>query len=453
MRNYCFQWGLCGGSVLVVVAASIYLARVHDSAHPLVRLNLADGRILNVEGVTFGTKHVIGSRSLLVDNFGRCLPVKVRDWLTPKQPRSHIDVDTPSLVVWVNAVDRMTGRTVDCQGIRAEFVGETGDIFGVESTPYFGFGSFSRVGYVFRAFPRTERKLTLRVTPWKMDNSTFARIPNPHVSHRVDWVGNPLPQRQHVGDLDAVLSNLSIRTNGGPDKYWESPSLYWEPEWELRQNGQLATGWVFPEWSAQDTSGNDGRYLGLHEPVLRFSASFYPNATNEISAVFVTNSPAVSITNLESNVWWKLKARFQSKRLELLGLFPAGMDAFLEGTYQTNPPPNMNPVKGGFPSGWVGTTLRLTPFRLQEWDGHYAATPVVYLQADDLDANQRWGIRLRDEHGRLWAATPEPQGVRKGIRPFLVDLPPDVQTVVVEVVMLRPIKAAFYVDIKQASKP
>ncbi len=445
------RWILGGALCVLLTATPLFL---HPAFRPLAQLDLADGRILRVEGLTYGTNHSMGSRSVVVDRFGPWLPAIVRDGLTPKRPRSHFSMDEPALVVWVDAVDIRTGKQVDCQGIRVELVDKNGDVFAETTSSWFGGANFWRVGHVFQTYSRTESELMFRVTPWKAERSVSAKIFNPHVTQRATWVGNPLPQQRHSGDLDIILSKLIVRTNGSPEQYWESRFRYWEPQFELKQAGGETLGWGLPEWTAEDSRGNHGRYLGLHEPVLRFAVSVYPNATSPAVPV-LTRAPSVSVMGLQSNVCWNLKSATagEAASFELIGLFRAGTHVFSDGVYYTNPPVKMGPVIGGAPSGWVGQSARVTPLKLLEWDGHYTGSPVVYLRAKDLDSNCRWGVRLRDERDRLWAATAEPQGARKGIRPFLVELPPDVQTVAVEVVMLKPVQVAFDVDTKSQPQP
>jgi len=112
-------------ALLLVAAAIALLMR----SKPLPKALLADGRILQIEGITFGTNHQIGSGSRL-QRFSAWLPQKVSQFFTPKYPRSQINLQSPALVVWVNAVDPATGQHVDCQSIRVEIVGEHGDLFG-----------------------------------------------------------------------------------------------------------------------------------------------------------------------------------------------------------------------------------------------------------------------------------------------------------------------------------
>jgi len=179
----------------------------------------------------------------------------VYDLLAPKYPRSVVHLDQPGLVVWVNAIDPATGKQVDCQGIRVEFIDEHDDLFGQDTSSWFGGNGFWRVGHVFHAFPRTQRELTFQVTPWRSNETVQVKFPNPYVVTPARWSGQPLPQQKRAGDLEIVLTRLTLSTNGGPKNHWESPARYWESAWELRQGGQPATGWDAPEWISEDPSG------------------------------------------------------------------------------------------------------------------------------------------------------------------------------------------------------
>jgi len=104
-------------------------------------------------------------------------------------------------------------------------------------------------------------------------------------------------------------------------------------------------------------------------------------------------------------------------------------------------------VHGGAPSGWVGQTHRVTPIREEHWSGHYTPVPVIYIQVKKLDTDERLAVRLLDDQGRYWVAKPEPQGNGQGIKPFLLELPAEVKTIVTEFVLLRPVHVEFTVQV------
>src|SRR6266699_3320799 len=91
------------GAVVVLLITLLVLAAIvlPGRSKPLPSAQLGDGRVLQVEGVTFGTYHQMGFKSL-VENVGPWLPRKLYALLTPKVPHSEVHLDHPGLVVWVN---------------------------------------------------------------------------------------------------------------------------------------------------------------------------------------------------------------------------------------------------------------------------------------------------------------------------------------------------------------
>ena len=64
-----------------------------------------------------------------------------------------------------------------------------------------------------------------------------------------------------------------------------------------------------------------------------------------------------------------------------------------------------------------------------------------------MDGKDRLAIRLRDARGVYWLTKPEPQGSSDRIYPYLVELPPEIKSVVPEVVLLKPVEAEFTVKV------
>ncbi len=190
-------WWL-GGLVLLVVV-SFLLLMWSARPKPPIQVALADGRILQIEGVTYGTKHRIGQPAVFLDRFRPWLPRKMKQVLDPKHPQSNFTLDRPGLVVWVNALDPETGTNVDCQGIRTEFVDQYGEVFGEQTSSWFGGQSFWRVGHIFYAYPREERQLNFQVTPWRTNRANNVKLPNPNFCRPAKWSGGPLPQSEEGG--------------------------------------------------------------------------------------------------------------------------------------------------------------------------------------------------------------------------------------------------------------
>jgi hypothetical protein len=202
-----------------------------------------------------------------------------------------------------------------------------------------------------------------------------------------------------------------------------------------------------------DPSGNRGRFLGTRQPVLRFSAEFFPSATNLADSVLLSRLAQIDVANLQTNAWREVALTNGSTQLTVLGLYPPGTYVFTGGRFETNPAIRMGPTRGGAPSGWVGQTQRLSPVQVKHWSGHYTPVPVVYIRTSPLSAKERLGFRFCDEQGRYWMAKPEPQGAADGVWPFLVDLPPEVKEVSGEVVLLKPVHAEFTVQTAVPAQP
>ncbi len=447
LKNYLF------GAAAVLLGALIVGLVVLGLSKPRgapVTVLLADGRMLQIEGVTFGTEHRMGAPALVIDRLGPWLPSGLRDFFWPKRPESKIHLERPGLVVWVNALDPISVTNVDCQGIRVELEDRHGDLFGEDTRYWSGFSEFWRVGHVFYSFPRDEALLTLRITPWRTNQTRTVTVPNPQLTPPAKWSGAPPPQTKTAGPLAVTLKGLTVRTNADAGKYWATPFRFLEPAWECQQQGQPAAGWAEPEWIAEDATGNRGQHLGVHRPVLRFFATVYPEATNTEAAWLIAALPRTDLTTLTSNLWWNQSLPAGTNQIVALGFCPPGTHVFSEGKFDPNGPP-MGPVGGGAPSGWVGQSQWINPLRHKEWSGHYTPSPSLYLRADRLGQRDRLAVRLRDEAGRLWVAKPESQGGPDGIHAFLVELPSDVTNVVPEVVLLRPVEADFLVGTKSTS--
>jgi hypothetical protein len=426
-------------------------------AKPIL-LSLGDGRILQIEGVSYGTMHRIG-RTPLFKQFQPWLPVRLAGYFAPSLREDEITLDRPGLVVWVSAVSESGKTNVDCQGIRVEFMDRNGDRFGQSTSAWHGGANFWRTAHVFYCFPREERDLTLCVTSWKNGKTSSTKIPNPIPTLPAIWKGDPLPQARPAGGLEMHLTKLVLQTNGqGRKSYYETATRYYEPVVEILENGKPAGGWDKPEWFAESPNGNSGQFLGVHQPVLRFVITVYPEATNRVAAPVIATLPRIDLSALATNQWWNLTNHNASNTVVALGIFPGGTHTFSEGVYESSTAKVNGPV-GGARSGWTGRSQQITPFKRKVTRNHYAPVPVIYLHvandmSDPFDGNRgsqsespaRYAVRLRDDQGNYWVTKPE--DAANGIRPFLVELPSSVTNVVPEIVLLKPIKADFIINTK-----
>jgi hypothetical protein len=445
---------------LVLVGLALLFAvvgLVFNEPHkgPLAEVAVDDGRIIVVEAITYGTNHAVGNASLLVDRLGPWMPKRLRDFLSPKVPRTSITTGPDTLVVWLNALDANSRTNVDCQGLLVEFEDEAGDLWGKEMSNWHAFpdhNRFIRIGHSFAVYPRSAEELTLRITPLRSTNTVTVTVRNPRVTQPAKWTGQPAPQRRLTNGLEIVLEELSARTNGAPDEPWVTRSRYWEPSWKLLSDGAEIHGWRPPEWIAADPLGNHGQFLGLHQPVLRYSVTFHPEVTNELATEIVASLPTVSLAAGATNTLWFRTNSLQGIEVAVIGLMTTPMNFFTEGVYEPAPPP-LGITQGGAPTGWVSSGRRLSPVKHVMYRGHYADRPVIYLQCRDAALAGNLGVRLRDDQDRLWPTTRESQGNPDGLLPFMLDVPPGITSVTPEIVWLNAVGAEFTVRTPVGTTP
>jgi hypothetical protein len=403
---------------------------------PYPKAQLPGGPILKVEGASFGTHHRVGGRLHLRS-----------PWLTPP---SEMHLPRPALMVWLTAMDPLSGKPASLPQLQVWMTDSKGNSYSGRSVWGMTDSSgFQRSGYSFESFPRSERRLRLQLASVEDNTSVQIQIQNPSVRKPVQMVGKPLPQSTKVGPLEVVLSSLELQTNRYAFSKVAPPMRYWEPKWELRRAGKPEAGWEQPEWEAEDQLGNQGQFLGIHQPVLKFKAKLYPSPTNTAAAVLLGKSPAAALGSLQSNVWWNTEVGYGSLKVKLLGIFPPGSYTFSEGRL----------LRAIYGTGldqqsrddvWSGSGRSRSMFRRRQIDyRHSPSLPTIYLTGLDSSEVERLSLRLRDDHERLWNTKLVHSRDGK-VCACLVSLPPDVKSIVAEVVLLQPLQAEFVVATRAA---
>jgi len=404
------------------------------------QVRLSDGRLFRIEAVTFGTNHVVGWGDGWLVPLRKIFPNPVVQFLTPTRGQSRQTTDSPTLVVWVYARDA-SGKYVDCQGVRASFVDDQGDVYPANGYANGSFSKgFSREAYSFQVFPRRSAQLKLQLAPWRSEKASTLVIANPCRRTAVAaWTPETLPATRRVEEIEFRLESLAIQTNGGPQHTWEPLSLHWQPVLSLREGGEPATNWTTPEWEAEDATGNCGQTLGLHEPMLKFAATTYPQPEAVTDEARRWRLPVVSLPTAPRGLQWNTNRVLRDASITVIGLFPPGVYTFSQGQL-TNPP---SPVGG---RGWTGLSEQVAPGRWRNWATFGTTNYTVFLRWHVGKADQRLAVGLRDRQGQAlrtqWARRDDGGGVSA----FVFDaLPDQAQGLELEVVLLEPLHAEFVV--------
>ncbi len=431
---------LATGVLLALILVPLWLEN-----RPRPELRFSDGRVFRIEGVSLGTNHVIGVNDWWNIYLRKFLPYSIVQKLTPARGQSRDTTDRPALVVWVHAYDAHTRKYVDCQGLRASFVDEHGDVYPASYTSHGAFsGGFNRQAYISDVFPRRSVQLKLELTTYPPQASVKAEshtvlIDNPARATRLDaWTPQRLPATRRIGELEFTLDSLTILTNGGPKRWWEATSLHWQPEFKLTQGGQPAADWETPEWEAVDVTGNRGQTLGLHEPVLKFIGTIrpLPQAVTDKSSRW--RLPLSGWPSNPNGIQWNTNRIMHGASVDVIGLFPPGAYTFSQGQL-TNLP-------GGFrrSGGWTGLSRQVRPGVWQSWRTHTTTNYAAYIRRILAKPGQRIALGVLDAEGQaVWGDNSG--GEAEGVLAFVFYPPPGMQPVALEVIVLDPVQAEFVV--------
>jgi hypothetical protein len=427
---------LAGAGVVLTLLVKLIAPGTAEQREAL----LSDGRLFRIEAVTFGTNHVVGWGDWWLVPLRKVLPNAAVQFLTPTRGQSRQATDSPTLVVWVHARDA-SGKYVDCQGVRASFVDDQGDVYPANGYAHGGFPrGFNREAYSFQVFPRRLAQLKLQLAPWRSEKASTLLIANPCRRTPVAaWTPETLPATRRVEGVEFRLESLAIQTNGGPQRTWEPLSLHWQPVFSLSAGGAPATNWTTPEWEAEDAIGNRGQTLGLHEPLLKFIGTTYPEPEAVQGEARRWRLSVMSLPTTPRGLRWNTNRVLRAASISVIGLFPPGAYTFSQGQL-TNPPWTI----GG--RGWTGLSQQFAPGRWRNWDTFGTTNYTAFLRWPRGKDDQRLAVGLRYKQGQAsrtqWARRDDGGGVSA----FVFDaLPDETQELQLEVVLQEPLHAEFVV--------
>lgn len=294
--------------VAVVVGLAIYVAL---SAKP-VAATAADGRVITIEKVTFGTHHRFTQGKWWV----RVLkPIRGTRWAAMRGCyETRFTNDVPALMVWTRweAVSRSNTVAVEAtiadeRGTESELVlnrwNAVPGSFGGGSQP-------ARVAWLFHNFPRRSNPLRLRIydrdqryIPTQAVEIAFS---NPARKRVAEWQGSELPLVIKTNNTEFVLTSVQQTSNA-----------FWRLNFLVRTNGVLDPSWRVGGITALSASGNVFSTrsnlaataatnltfslrgaLWPEEPVWRFVADLFRVADFQPNELWVLTNIAVPSRNL-----------------------------------------------------------------------------------------------------------------------------------------------------------
>jgi len=252
------------------------------------RLTLADGRVLTLAGVSYGTEHRFVHGSPFARTLAPILPPAWRTKLGLKT--AFLKRDRPTLMVWVmwrggDASPReLTDASVlDDRGIECEPIRSQATLYLYDQPQ----GAIR--GWEFAHFPRRAERIALRLytrgAAYNPDRLAEFQVPNPAPRRYAEWKASPLPITARSGAWAFALAQF---TTGEPIPDRDKPARGWIAPWtsatfQVASNGQPSRAWTVAGVELTDATGNTAHaYRSAAsslegQPVFGLSAALWPD--------------------------------------------------------------------------------------------------------------------------------------------------------------------------------
>jgi hypothetical protein len=390
-------------------------------------ISLPDGTVLQIRHLGIGADQQWKPRGWVRERLGRILPNRFQRFLGPSNPGCGNSSDTNALFVWTTRYDPRTGQYLEAL---SPCYAELEDSHGCVFRSWGGSGCGVTVGdqtmwvqgFLFGAFPRRDREVTLLLRDATNLIGTV-RLPNPAYRAHPIWPAPAPPLSVTTNDLTITLRSLDVV----PASRTDSGAVY--PRFTLTRAGEPVADWSVRNWTLADATGNRGWTLCAAETSARVSATLYQTT----EAVFPENQLARCRLKVPAaGQHESLGTRFTvgTRSVEFLAIHGPGRYEWTNGVLgKVEPAPSSNEHSSWSERNVVGWRIaRLKPFLL--------------LRLTGFADGERLLIRARDQRAH---AVPEPMMVGSmdvtEIREF--ELPPDASELALELIPLAPIHVEF----------
>lgn len=256
-------------SVGIAAVAGVLIWIAVDRAPAPMRLKLADGRVVEVAGITTGESHSLPTTWLSLA--GRILPGEARRLIGPNFG-SSFGFGSSGAAIWLMCYDPAAGgyaqnwintcTAVDEHGCEfpAQNFGSTGD-------GYF----FSQVAF----FPAYSRQGSFTCRIYDMNGKVLADLPIRVGTNAptVEWTAESLPVWKTNGVLSLRLDGFETGGN---------------PRFEMYRGGVREDFWAAERSKFEDASGNVGTMLCRKESAWRWRGRFHRTAEAPFASGEVT---------------------------------------------------------------------------------------------------------------------------------------------------------------------
>lgn len=344
-------------AVVLVAAAGAWIATAwRGSWGRRPEVVLADGSVLRVEGITWGTNQAFYLEPGSWTRLKRRLPTAWQSGIWAPQEPIELPGD-PDAHLWVSRIDPVTGSYLPALGAEFAHLDGAGTVFassgGSSSGPTPGRADFA---------PR------FSALDWRADGLRFQvsqggrtgsfTLPNPRRGERFrEWTPLPLPQTRQIGEFKVTMTGLRSLSPG------------WQPEIRLSaSDGQDATPWFDLQPMFVDPTGN--RYwtqLPVGEQVWGVEVEAYPTARFPFPDAGIVQLGSSSIPGAGQHQFFPMSAAGTNASLHFAWITGPGRFTFRDGQMI-----RASPVSNG-----GGGSIRPGPPWQVDWDGDQPALWLV----------------------------------------------------------------------------
>ncbi|MDB6032751.1 MAG: hypothetical protein JWM16_3089 [Verrucomicrobiales bacterium] len=230
---------------------------------------LADGTVLRIEKLTYGTNHVFAKGSPITAKLRQALPGPLRGMFgSPKT--ASTSTEKPELVIWFAQVNPSTQETVSSTVNQLQVTDLHGCVFPAGNRGTSGnYPNFSMNYARVPVFPRRQETFLFSASGSPGGNPVQISLPNPFRADPHTWTPEPFPIHRQVGEFEFVCTEVQGR--------FFPAGAYFEPHFQVFQNGQDRTEWYKHEVIYADETGNRGPKLCPYEPAWKVEVNFFKN--------------------------------------------------------------------------------------------------------------------------------------------------------------------------------
>ena len=354
-----------------------------------LRLTRADGVIVAIEGMSYGTNHVFQHGSKLLARIQKHVPNAIQKWIgSPLQVTEH--TSEPKLIIWYSLFDPATASYVNPNQDHFEIADEHGCVFEIHN---YGGGGSTPTFSVHKAYvdvvPRRQKTFTFHPKFANTPALEFT-LPNPFYSPvKQEWNTEPLPALRTFGKTNFTLTNVK--------GYFHKSGNSFESKFNILCDGSDRTDWFSPSVKYIDATGNSGQSLCPYEPAWKVHVDFYHSYRAPFPEEAIWCISTVEAPDSGKVVPIIAETRIGKAHIRPLALCGPGDYRFSNG---------VNIAATPWQPSWAGEMLSisssgtgtLTEFQFRK------KQCTLLMQIEDLDAFEELLVRAKDETGHFFGA-------------------------------------------------